>query len=149
MADRKVAIQLAALAGIAMLGYLLFARYAGEGPSLCRIGEGLDCDVASKSRYAEFFGIPAPIIGGIPVSVIGIGYFAAVIFLSRFGNRFYPHVLVLSALAVPPALYLSYVQYFVLGSVCLLCELSKVAIGIITYVSLDESMKNRLLKIEL
>jgi uncharacterized membrane protein len=134
--------------GMIFLGYLFYVHYSGDVPDICKIRKGMDCEVANRSKYAEFFGISAPIIGKIPVSGIGIAYFVSVILLAR-NSRFMPYVFVISMVAIPLALYLSYVQYFILQSVCLFCELSKIMIGIITFISLHESRKMGLLKIEM
>jgi uncharacterized membrane protein len=148
MIDRRLIVQLCSVAGILMLSYLFSASYTGSNTTLCNISESLNCDVASKSKYANFFGIPAPLLSEIPVSVIGIAYFLAVILLTTRGSHMMPHIFVVSAAAIPFSLYLSYVQYFVLGSVCLFCELSKVMIGIIAFASLSESLRRKLLKFE-
>lgn len=144
----KTVILVCGIIGIILLGYLLYAHYSLDAPSICKIGKGMDCEVVNRSKYAEFFGISAPIIGKTPVSGIGIAYFVSMILLVR-NSRFMPYVFLLSIIAIPLALYLSYVQYFVLQSVCLLCEISKIMIGIITFVSLLDSRKMGLLKIEM
>jgi len=144
----KHALRICTITGIILLVYLLYMHYGEGAPNICKIAKGMDCEVANKSKYAEFFGISVPIIGKTPVSGIGIAYFVSVILLSK-NAKYMPHIFLISVVAVPLALYLSYVQYFVLQSVCLFCEISKIMIGIITFVSLHQSKKLGLLKIEM
>jgi len=139
MVHRLKAIQLLCFAGIVMLSYLLILHYA-KTPSICNINETFNCEVANKSVYAEFY--------GVPLSAIGIGYFIVVLALSKFKSRFLPHIFLLSAAAVPPCVYLTYVQIYILGSICLFCELTKLAIYSIVTISLLESRRQRLIQFE-
>jgi|GEM_PF-2731767 uncharacterized membrane protein len=139
MVHKIKAIQILCLAGIVMLSYLFVLHYA-KTPSICNINETFNCEVANKSVYAEFY--------GVPLSAIGIGYFIIVLALSKFKSRFLPHIFLLSAAAVPPCIYLTYVQIYILGSICLFCELTKMGIYSILAISLYESRKLKLLQFE-
>jgi uncharacterized membrane protein len=139
MIQRSNTIPYVCFLGISMLGYLLVLHYI-DTPSICNINETFNCEVANKSVYSEFF--------GVPLSTIGIGYFILVLIFSRFIPRCLPHIFLLSAAAVPPCLYLTYVQINILGSICLFCELTKFTIYFILTISLIESRKHRLLQFE-
>jgi uncharacterized membrane protein len=139
MFGRDKLILLFAAAGILMMGYLTVVHYTG-GSSVCDINERFNCDAVNRSVYSEFM--------GVPVSVIGIMYFVAVIGMAMLGKKYYPYIFVLSIVSLVPALYLDYIEFFVLNAVCIFCELSKVMIGAITVVSFLESRKNGLLQFE-
>jgi uncharacterized membrane protein len=123
-----------------MLVYLLVLHYI-DTPSVCNINETFNCEIANKSGYSEFF--------GVPLSAIGIGYFALVLIFSRHNPRYLPHIFLLSAIAVPPCVYLTYVQINILGSICLFCELTKFTIYSILALSFLESRRLKLLQFEL
>jgi uncharacterized membrane protein len=54
----------------------------------------------------------------------------------------------LSTAAVPPCIYLTYVQIYILGSICLFCELTKLVIYSILTISLLESRSQNLIQFE-
>lgn len=139
MVDVSKAILALCLAGILMLSYLLVLHYF-DTPSVCNINKSFNCEVANKSTYSEFF--------GVPLSAIGIGYFVAVLIFLKFGRGFLPYMFLLSASAVPPCVYLTYVQIHILGSICLFCELTKVAIYSILILSLVNARKHKLIQFE-
>lgn len=139
MIQRSKTIPYICYVGIAMLCYLLVLHYV-DTPSICNINETFNCEVANKSVYSEFF--------GVPLSAIGIGYFTLVLIFSRFNPRCLPHIFLLSAAAVPPCLYLTYIQINILGSICLFCELTKLTIYLILAISLIESRRQKLLHFE-
>jgi uncharacterized membrane protein len=140
MIQRSNIIPYLCFVGIAMLSYLLVLHYV-DTPSICNINDTFNCEVANKSVYSEFF--------GVPLSAIGIGYFALVLTFSRYNPRCLPHIFLLSAAAVPPCLYLTHVQINILGFICLFCELTKFTIYSILAISFLESRKLKLLQFEL
>ena len=125
--------------GIIMLSYLLTLHYV-DTPSICNISDSLNCEVANKSVYSEFF--------GVPLSAIGIGYFILVLVLLQSGPKFTPFVFLVSIIAIPPCLYLTHVQINILGSICIFCELTKLTIYTILALSLIESRRRHLLQFE-
>ena len=140
MVDASKSILVLCLVGISMLSYLLVLHYV-DTPSVCNINKSFNCEVANKSSYSEFF--------GVPLSTIGIGYFVAVLIFLKFGRRLLPYTFLLSASAVLPCVYLTYVQIHILGSICLFCELTKVAIYSILILSLVYTRKHKLIQFEL
>src|SRR3990167_10898834 len=64
-------IVLCALAGIGIMSYLTYIHYS-QSKSFCDISQEVSCDVVTTSIYSEIF--------GIPVSVLGLLYFSAVLF---------------------------------------------------------------------
>ena len=119
-----------ALAGVTTMGYLLSLHYSSGEGAFCNLGEGLSCEVVNKSVYSEVF--------GVPVSFFGLLYFAAIFLLILFRREKTPYtaVTLLSVILLGPSLYLTGVEIFVLKSICVFCELSKllmVAIAVTAY----------------
>jgi uncharacterized membrane protein len=121
-----------------MLSYLLVLHYV-NAPSVCNISKSFNCEVTNKSTYGIF---------GIPLSAIGIDYFVVVLIFLKLGHGFLPYMFLLSALAVLPCIYLTYVQTHILGSIFLFCELTKVAIYSILMLSLINARKHKLIQFE-
>lgn len=115
----KAIVALSAL-GTAFMGYLTYLHFKPSASSFCDFGAGFSCDLVNKSVYAE--------VMGIPVSVMGLAYFLGVAFLVirkpiADGMRV---IQLFTAFSIVFSLHLTYIEVFVLGSVCLFCELSKI-----------------------
>jgi len=117
------------VAGAASLGflimlYLTYIHYANAS-SFCDISKEVSCDVVTTSLYSEIF--------GIPVSVLGLGYFLAVLIISlrKMSPDKFRLLFMATAFVLVPSLYLSFMEYFVIKSFCILCETSKVLMFII------------------
>lgn len=111
-----VIISLLAVAGILVSSLSLYHHYAKSKTSYCDFGESFNCDIVNRSQYSA--------IAGIPVAGIGIFGYAAVLLLATFyhDNRDAPGMLSAGAFGgVAFALYLTYVEAFVLHAYCILC----------------------------
>ncbi len=125
---RRALIILAA-AGSLILAYLTRLHYGSGEASFCNFTPGLSCDLVNQSTYSELW--------GIPVAVLGLLFFLAVIVILlnwRRGGHF-SLTLVLTVFALTFSLALSAVEVFILRSVCLLCETSKVIMAAMIGVS--------------
>lgn len=126
----RVILIVLAVFGILIMAYLFKVGYASGDSSFCNLGEGFSCDLVNKSSYAKVF--------GIPLSAMGFLYFVGVLYL--LARSYKPETLekiVLGTIVfLIPSLYLSYIEYFVLESICILCETSKVVMLAIIGVSL-------------
>jgi uncharacterized membrane protein len=113
--------------GAASMAYLMYVHFKPSGSSLCDFGDGFSCDIVNKSVYAEIF--------GVPVSLLGLVYFAAVFAVAYRKELFAKYVGEVQAATVASlvfGLYLTWVEVFLLGSICVFCELSKIMmVGII------------------
>lgn len=117
-----------ALLGLGIMSYLTYVHYA-KASSFCDISKEVSCDVVTTSLYSEIF--------GIPVSVLGMGYFLAALIISlrKMNPDKFRFLFMLTAFALVPSLYLSGMEYFVIKSFCILCETSKLLMLIILGVS--------------
>ena len=124
------AIAILALAGILVSSVALHNHYAKSKSSFCDFGESFNCDVVNRSQYS--------VVVGIPVALIGILGYAALFGLSTFyrKNEEAPAFLLTAALpGLAFALYLTYVEGFILSAWCILCLSSLAFISTITLLS--------------
>jgi uncharacterized membrane protein len=125
-----LAIALVAVAGAVVSSVSLYHHYGTSQTSYCDFGEGLNCDLVNRSTYSSVF--------GIPVALIGImGYVALLALATLYRTKHEtPVMLLISSLAgLGFALYLTYVEAFVLAVWCILCLSSLSLIFTITVLS--------------
>ena len=107
-----------AIAGLALLGlaisiYLTWVHYAGIEPVCTGIS---DCERVQSSDYAELL--------GIPVAVIGLGGYAAILASLRLRVEV---TALLSYLAVAFSGYLTWAELFRIEAICQWCVASAIA----------------------
>jgi uncharacterized membrane protein len=114
----RLFIGLLALLGLGIMVYLTYIHYANI-QSFCDISQEVSCDVVTTSIYSEIF--------GLPVSVLGIFYFAYVFWASLFNKKraAIKNIFLLTLFVLLPSLYLTLVEVFFIESICILCETSK------------------------
>ncbi len=115
-------IALLAVAGVAVSTVSLVHHYGHSPSSYCDFGQNFNCDMVNRSRYSS--------VAGIPVALIGVlGYLSLLALATLFRKQAEsPALLFVGALAgVAFALYLTYIEGFVLAVWCILC-LSSLAI---------------------
>ncbi len=126
-----MAIAVVAVIGIAVSSVSLDHHFRKSKTSYCDFGETFNCDIVNRSEYST--------IAGVPVALIGIlGYLALLAFATFYRAKAETPgiLLVSSAGGLAFALYLTYVEKFVLGVWCILCLTSLAAIFTITILSL-------------
>jgi len=126
----SMAIALLALLGIAVSSVSLDHHFRTSKTSYCDFGESFNCDIVNRSEYSA--------IAGIPVALIGILGYAALLAFATFyrAKAETPAILVLGSVAgLGFALYLTYVEKFILSAWCILCLSSLVVIFSITILS--------------
>lgn len=119
-AGRLILVALS-LFGIAVMGYLT-TLHDKDGPSVCDLNAKLSCSAVNNSEYSELL--------GIPVSYLGLGFFLVIlgIALFKYTEQSLKAVIFMSIAFLGPGLYLTSLEVFVIGSICLFCELSKVLV---------------------
>ena len=95
--------------------------------SFCDVNSTLNCTEAYTSRFGAF--------GGVPVALLGLVFFAAVLMLialcaqSPSASQHLPgYVFAASTIGLAVVLYLAYASYVILQVVCLLCAGTYVAV---------------------
>lgn len=125
-----LAIAVLALLGIAVSSVSLDHHYRTSKTSYCDFGESFNCDLVNRSQYST--------VAGVPVALIGIlGYAALLAFATLYRSKAEtPGILILaSSGGLGFALYLAYIEKFILGVWCILCLSSLAVILTITALS--------------
>jgi vitamin-K-epoxide reductase (warfarin-sensitive) len=116
-----------AVAGIIVSGVSLQRHYAKSASAFCDLGEKFNCDIVNRSEYSS--------VMGIPVAAIGIaGYAVLLILATVYRSRLETATRLLAAAiaGLGFALYLTYVEGYVLNTWCILCLTSLAMITGIT-----------------
>jgi vitamin-K-epoxide reductase (warfarin-sensitive) len=121
-------VLLAALAGVVLSSVSLVAHYRTDKSEFCDFSETFNCDYVNRSEYSQ--------LGPVPVAAIGIaGYFFLLASL-RYRSRAAAWVRLAAASGgLAFALYLTYIEKYVLAVWCILCIGSLAMIAIITAAS--------------
>ena len=121
-----LAIALLSLAGTIVSAIALERHFAKSATQFCEFGEKFNCDIVNRSQYSS--------IEGIPVAAIGIAGYAALLVLSTWW-RSRPdtpnHLLGAAIGGLAFALYLTYIEAYVLTTWCILCLISLILIALI------------------
>jgi uncharacterized membrane protein len=111
-----LAIAVLALAGAVVSAASLYHHYGTSATSYCDIGENFNCDIVNRSTYST--------IAGIPVALVGVAGYLTVLTLATFyrNHAEAPVILAIGSLAgLGFALYLTYIEGFVIAAWCILC----------------------------
>lgn len=125
-----LAIAIVAGVGITVSSVSLDHHFHKSKTSYCDFGQSFNCDIVNRSEYST--------IAGVPVALIGIlGYVALLAFATFYRAKAEtPGILLAASLGgLTFALYLTYVEKFILGVWCILCLTSLVAIFTIAVLS--------------
>lgn len=125
-------LALLSFVGAGLSFYLTYLHFVPEASTICQLGELFDCDVVNKSQYSEIL--------GIPVSILGAGYYIAMfIFSALFSwkndlfkgvdlHDLFRGAFVVTAAGIAFSLYLTYVEAFVLYAFCIFCVVQQIII---------------------
>jgi uncharacterized membrane protein len=112
----NAAIALLALAGIAVSSVSLYHHFSKSKTSFCNIGQSFNCDLVNRSQYS--------VVRGVPVALVGIlGYLFLLSLATVYREKAEtPFILAAGALGgFGFALYLTYIEGFVLHAWCVVC----------------------------
>jgi uncharacterized membrane protein len=124
------AIALLALAGAVVSSISLYHHYGASKSSFCDFGANFNCDMVNRSIYSAIFGIPVALIG-----IFGYGILLVLATLYRAKAEIPWILLIASVVGLGFALYLTYVEAFVLAVWCVLCLSSLALIATIAGLS--------------
>jgi len=125
-----LAIAVLAVAGIGVSSISLDHHFRKSKTSFCDFGQSFNCDLVNRSEYST--------VAGVPVALIGIlGYGALLAFATLYRSKAEtPGILVVGSLGgLGFALYLTYVEKYVLFAWCILCLSSLAVVLSITVLS--------------
>lgn len=109
-------IAVLALAGIAVSCLSLYHHYQTSKTTYCDFGENFNCDIVNRSIYSTVLGVPDALIGIA-------GYAALFLLATVYRSKLQAPMILLiaSLLGLGFALYLTYIEAFVLATWCILC----------------------------
>lgn len=124
------AIAILAVCGIAVSSVSLQRHYATSKTEFCDAGEMFNCDIVNRSEYSKLFGVPVALIG-----MLGYGALAGLATVYRARSETPSMLFAGAAAGLAFALYLTYIEGFVLGVWCILCLGSLTVISLIAILS--------------
>lgn len=132
----RILIALFAFVGFGIMAYLTYIHYA-NAQSFCDLSETVSCDVVTTSIYSEIF--------GLPISILGLAYFAIIIYLFFYKKTKYTFEIIffLTLFVIIPSAYFTLTEIFFIKAFCILCETSKVIMLAILVVSLTILKKQK------
>jgi uncharacterized membrane protein len=125
-------IAVLAVSGTVVSSVSLHHHYGTSKTSYCELGESFNCDIVNRSTYSAIFGVPVALIGIV-------GYLALLLVATFYRNHAdTPAILMTSsATGMGFALYLTYIEGFVLAAWCILCLTS---LGLISGIAMASSL---------
>lgn len=132
------AIALVAVAGVAVSSVSLYEHFATSTTSFCNFSDAFNCDLVNRSEYSSVLGVPVALIGIV-------GYLLLTTLATAYRNLLQTPVLLLiaSLIGLGFALYLAYVEKFLLGVWCFLCLTSLALICIEVLLSTIATLKTK------
>lgn len=124
------AIALLALAGVAVSSVSLHHHYGTSPTAYCDFGESFNCDIVNRSIYSTVLGLPDALIG-----ILGYAGLLVLATVYRAKAETPVMLLIASVAGLSFALYLTYIEAFVLATWCILCLSSLTLIVLITALS--------------
>lgn len=126
------AIAALSLAGIAVSSVSLQRHYAKSATTFCEFNEKFNCDIVNRSEYASIMGIPVAGIG-----VAGYGLLFALSAFQRQCPETPARLAIAAGVGLAFALYLTYIEGYVLQTWCILCLSS---LGLIASITLAAAL---------
>jgi len=120
-------IAILALAGIVVSSVSLQHHYGTSQTNYCDFGASFNCDIVNRSVYSTVLGVPDALIG-----ILGYGLLLGLATFYRTKAETPLMLLIASTAGLGFALYLTYIEKFVLATWCILCLSSLTLICLIT-----------------
>ncbi len=102
------------LIGVILSAVSLYNHYSTSATGYCDLNATFNCDLVNRSTYSQFFGVPVALVGLL-------GYVLLVTLSMRGGTRTALFRLAAAIVGLGFALYLAYIEAYVLAVWCLLC----------------------------
>jgi vitamin-K-epoxide reductase (warfarin-sensitive) len=123
-------IAILALAGMVVSSVSLYHHYGTSQTTYCDFGASFNCDIVNRSIYSTVLGVPDALIG-----ILGYGALLALATFYRTKAETPLMLLIAATAGLGFALYLTYIEKFVLATWCILCLSSLTLIFLITVLS--------------
>jgi len=126
------------VAGIIVSAISLERHYAKSATQFCDFSQRFNCDIVNRSEYSSIIGIP---VAGIGVAGYGVLLALATFLRTRAET---PNRLLGAAIAgLVFALYLTYVEAYLLETWCILCLISLAFISLISLLALVVKLQGK------
>ena len=123
-------IAVLALAGIIVSSVSLYHHYGTSQTNYCDFGASFNCDIVNRSIYSTVLGVPDALVG-----IVGYGFLLVLATFYRTKAETPLMLLIASTAGLGFALYLTYIEKFVLATWCILCLSSLTLILLTTALS--------------
>jgi vitamin-K-epoxide reductase (warfarin-sensitive) len=123
-------IAILALIGMVVSSVSLYHHYGTSQTTYCDFGASFNCDIVNRSIYSTVLGVPDALIG-----ILGYGALLALATFYRTRAETPLRLLIAATAGLGFALYLTYIEKFVLATWCILCLSSLTLIFLITVLS--------------
>jgi len=116
----RLTIAAISLVGFAIMIYLTYIHYESASRYFCDISGNISCSEVAQSAYSEIL--------GVPISILGLGYFGFTFLLTLLNRKreVFKLIFLFSLFVLIPSLYFSWIEFFKIKVFCALCEASKV-----------------------
>jgi len=125
------------LAGLIVSAISLQRHYAKSATEFCDFSQQFSCDIVNRSEYSSIMGIPVAAIGVVGYAVL---FVLATFWKSRTETPIRLLVAAIAGLAF--ALYLTYIEAYVLTTWCILCLISLLLIFLISVLAVIIKLKS-------
>lgn len=120
-------ISVLALTGMIVSAVSLERHYAKSATEFCDFSQKFSCDIVNRSEYSSIMGIP---VAGIGVAGYGVLLALSTFFRARAETP--TRLLAAATGGLACALYLTYIEAYVLTTWCILCLISLALISLIS-----------------
>ena len=110
------AVALISFAGIIVSSVSLYHHFGTSKTSFCTFGESFNCDLVNRSSYSTVLGVPVALVG-----FVGYLLILALATVYRQKAETPAMLLITTGGGLAFALYLTYIEKFVLQAWCVLC----------------------------
>jgi vitamin-K-epoxide reductase (warfarin-sensitive) len=131
-----VAVVILCIVGAALSAVSLRDHYATSTTDYCDLNETFNCDLVNRSSYSQLMGAPVALIGLM-------GYVFLATLSMNYGRAFTALRVLAAFLGLLFALYLAYIEAYVLAVWCLLCIGSLMTIAGVCVLSLIALVRMR------
>jgi vitamin-K-epoxide reductase (warfarin-sensitive) len=129
-------IAILSLAGAVVSAISLQRHYAKSATEFCDFSQRFSCDIVNRSEYSSIMGIPVAGIG-----VVGYAFLVVLSTWHRSRAETANRLLGAAIAGLTFALYLTYIEGYVLSTWCILCLISLVLISLISILALAVKLR--------
>ncbi|MCJ2519353.1 MAG: vitamin K epoxide reductase family protein [Candidatus Thermoplasmatota archaeon] len=109
------------LAGLGLSSYLTAVSFVTADLSYCSPNPFLSCEAVIYSPYSRILGIPVALVSAVGFAALFIVSYMALLSRKKSGTALVSAAAVLSTLGLAFGAYLTYLELFVIDSLCALC----------------------------